>query len=212
MIINEVFKRPIISFGLGMTMLSCEVGDDVTVWQNEVYDNNIFILEQDEIPNASMFCRYYYDNINPFNYTNQTIDLTYIGILNQRPSYTCEFNSKTFKIYYNTATNLTSELQGDSYFFVNKWVVLIEGTTNVMAYLINDGFYPLNGNYSWVIQGYDVDKETMLPISITTNVNNQGFTFPAVESKQIQIEITNKHTGHISKSNTIQLIVNSSSS
>ncbi|MDI9256327.1 hypothetical protein [Flavobacterium sedimenticola] len=44
MIANERNKRPIISFGLGKTEMTITLGDTVTIWQNEVYNNDEFGL------------------------------------------------------------------------------------------------------------------------------------------------------------------------
>ena len=59
MILNQRFKNPVISFGLGLTMLSCEVGDDVTIWQNEVYNENEFFIQQNEVEQIFVF-RFYF--------------------------------------------------------------------------------------------------------------------------------------------------------
>ncbi len=216
MIINEVFKRPIISFGLGMTMLSCEVGDDVTIWQNEIYNGNEYVLEQDEVYNSVMFSRYFYSEVNPFDYTEQDIYMTFNGFVNEKPSYICEFNSKTFYIYYNLSNTLTSANIPDGYYFVGRWVVVGETlgvqNNNVMSCLINNSFYPITQKFNWDKVGYDSDFECLVPIDVTVNVNNQKFTMTATETKYIQIEMVNKRTNHKIKSNKILLIVNESSS
>jgi hypothetical protein len=210
MILNQRHKSPVISFGLALTVLSCEIGDEVNIWQNEIYNGNEYFLEQDEISSAVMFSRYYYDEINPFNFTDQNIEMIFNGFVNQKPSYICEFNSKTFYIYFNLSNTLTSEVNTDGNFFVKKWVLVTDNlgtpTNNVISYLINDGFYPLNGSLNWVRVGYDGDFESLLPLEITINVNPQGFILTATESKQIQVAIVNKNTGHVSKSNKIELI------
>jgi len=211
MIVNERFKNPIISFGLGMTMLSCEVGDEINIWQNEIYNGNEYFLQQEEVSDAVMFGRYYYDEINPNNYTDQDIDMIFNGFVNGKPSYVCEFNSKTFHIYYNLANNLTSENNNDGEFFVRKWVLVTDNsgtpTNNVLSYLINDGFYPLNGSLNWVYTGYDADFQSLVPLNITIITNPQGFKMTATESKEIQVSIIDKNTGNVAKSNKIQLTV-----
>jgi hypothetical protein len=214
MIVNERFKNPIISFGLGMTMLSCEVGDEINIWQNEIYNGNEYFLQQEEVSDAVMFGRYYYSEVNPLDYTDQDIDMIFNGFVNERPSYICEFNSKTFHIYYNLSDNLTSENIIDGEFFINKWVLVTDSsgtpTNNVLSYLINEGFYPLNGSLNWVYTGYDSDFQSLLPLNITIVTNSQGFKMTATESKEIQVAIIDKINGNVAKSNKIQLIVNES--
>jgi hypothetical protein len=47
MIINEIFKRPILNFGLGKVKKSLPLGNEITIWQNELYNEDFFILESD---------------------------------------------------------------------------------------------------------------------------------------------------------------------
>lgn len=209
MIENSRNTACIISFGLGLTTLNCSVGDEVPVNVSGIYSENDYVLNQNEINNANIFCRYFYSNINPFDYTDQTIELYFLGFKNLKPYYKCNFNLKNFYIYYNIDNNLTSEVNNNSEFFINKWVVTTEinniPSNNVLSYNINYNFYPLNTN--WVNVGYDNDGESLQPINLILNTTTGGFTFPAVNTKEIQVEMQNNN-GTILKSNKINLIVN----
>lgn len=50
MITNEIFKRPIISFGLGVTEKTISLGDTVRIWQNEIYNGDEYSLVYDDDP------------------------------------------------------------------------------------------------------------------------------------------------------------------
>ncbi len=45
MIVNEVFKKPILSFGLGKLLTKIPLGSKVTIWQNEVYNEDNYTIE-----------------------------------------------------------------------------------------------------------------------------------------------------------------------
>ena len=47
MILNELNKRPIISFGLGRIELTVPVGEIVTIWQNEMFNTSSFNMYHD---------------------------------------------------------------------------------------------------------------------------------------------------------------------
>lgn len=42
MILNELNKKPVISFGLGKTELTVPIGETVRVWQNEMFNTSSF--------------------------------------------------------------------------------------------------------------------------------------------------------------------------
>ena len=42
MIINQKYKRPILSFGLGELTKTIALGDSVTFYQNQVYNTDVF--------------------------------------------------------------------------------------------------------------------------------------------------------------------------
>lgn len=190
MILNERFKAPIISFGLGMTVLSCELGDEVNIWQNEIYNSNEYFLQQEEV--SEVINLVYSSIVDPE--VNLNIDYFYQGIYEGRPYY---FNSgglgaNTF-IFWDTS----------------KWMIVsnfnpMDGTfvQEVGRCLLD---IPTPVTNQWLVGGVN-----FIPKTTTSNINKQGFKFNAAETKLIQVAIVNKTTGHIAKSNKIQLIVNES--
>lgn len=196
MIINEVFKRPIISFGLGMTMLSCEVGDDVTVWQNEVYNGDEYSLEQSEI--------------------DEVITFTYSTLASPLSEFTADFSIQPTNYngrpYYQNDTDFVGILS--IYWNLTEWRIVTDldisdGTfTDVVGRITTNPPRPVSN--AW--QNFGPTYTLIVPRTTTSNINVQGFTFQAVESKSIQVEVKQKGKPNASKSNTIQLIVNSSSS
>lgn len=55
MIANEINKRPFISFGLGKIEKTISLGDDVKVWQNEIYNKDTFDLYFDTLPQLDLY-------------------------------------------------------------------------------------------------------------------------------------------------------------
>jgi|694.fasta_scaffold20267_11 hypothetical protein len=47
MILNEIFKKPIFSFGLGKLTALIQVGQTVRVYNNEIFNENVFELIND---------------------------------------------------------------------------------------------------------------------------------------------------------------------
>lgn len=188
MIINEIFKRPIISFGLGITMLSCDAGDEVTVWQDEMYNENEYILSENEM-----------SEIITFNFTTLTTGPSVVyqkffnvqGTYNGRPYY---MDDENFFIFWQ----------------FTRWRIVINldisnGTfVDTVGILNLDLLRPISEEWTLGI----FTPTLIVPKSTTSNINTQGFTFTATESKSIEIEMVNKKTGQSIKSNTIELIVN----
>lgn len=63
MILKELNKRPKISFGLGKTKLTIQLGQSVTIFQNEIFNTDLFTIRFQGLAK----------NTYSFNYTpNQT--------------------------------------------------------------------------------------------------------------------------------------------
>ena len=186
MILNERFKAPIISFGLGMTMLSCEVGDEVNIWQNEIYNGNEYFLEQEET--TLVITLRFSSNVDP---TIVTSLFDKVGTYNGR-------------YYFLNSVDLSADVF--IFWHDDKWILAnlfdpITGTFDkILGELNIDSPLPIGSN--WISGGAN-----FFIIDTTANVNPQGFIITATESKQIQVAIVNKNTGHVSKSNKIQLNV-----
>lgn len=44
MILNEQYKKPTITFGLGKTEMTINLGETVRIWQIEIYNNDEYFL------------------------------------------------------------------------------------------------------------------------------------------------------------------------
>jgi hypothetical protein len=184
MIINQRFKRPIISFGLGMTLFSCEVGDPVTVYQNEVYNDEYYLIDDEQAEVITLTYAVFGDPD-----TNLTADFDFVANYNSRP-------------YYNNPTTLGANVSifwdGAKWMMVSNFNVGTGGFVQEVGRLAVDIPKPIG---LWAIGGTSV-----IPKVTVSNVTNYSFTFPAVETKEIQIEMKSKD-GIIIPSNKINLIV-----
>ncbi len=188
MILNERFKAPIISFGLGKTELTCNVGDQITVWQNEIFNGDEYLLEQNEI--------------------DDTITLEYTTLLDKDTKLYVDF------IKYSERNNrpvyLNDRELGINVFIFwdgNKWMIVTDliAESNEFADEIGTSYFdtPKPISKTWYKTG-----KVILPISTSSIISNtQNFKFNAVESKNIQIGIKSKTRDKILKSNIIKLTV-----
>lgn len=204
MIENSKNKACIISFGLGMTTFSCSVGDDVPIRVSGLYNQNEFILQQNET--GDFLVNYFYEDApNNFIINSQTT-ATYQGILNGKPKYHLEIQGITYMLWYNINTDVSVPPYPFPEFHYNQWVltdifVNMPATIFVRSSKTGDDFYPpLNTSFQ-------MTSTLLIDINITniTQITNVGgFNFPAVQTKEIQVEMQNKN-GTILKSNKIQL-------
>jgi len=206
MILNEINKQVIISFGLGMTMLSCDVGDDVTIYVNGIYNQDEFSIEQDEI-----------DDLIGFKYSRAsngeivTKRLNSIGIFNDKPVYFINIDNDVlgsheggdgfgYVVYQAAITNRPARwVFCEIFTFVNGVEAPFYST------LINNLEEPIYG-FNWNV-GSGVGSTDFKMLKSFLVVNVQGFTFPASTSKMIQIGMKDKTTGNIILSNKIELTV-----
>ena len=192
MILNEINKQVIISFGLGITMLSCDVGDDVTIYVNGIYNQDECSIEQAEIV--------------------ETITLVYKNIASPITEFTADFElvgQYNGRAYYENTTDLNG-------FFIiwknEKWLLVTifdlgTGNYNLLFGFMNENT-PLPIGNTWVSNPVGVTPVSVFPRRTTSNIENcQGFTFPASTSKMIQIGMKNKTTGNVILSNKIELTV-----
>jgi hypothetical protein len=190
MILNQRHKSPVISFGLALTVLSCEIGDEVNIWQNEIYNGNEYFLEQDEIPNEIQLR--YNTLANPVT----DFFITFIQeptLYNGRVYFESTLDSETVNIVWNT----------DGWYLVLN----LDTSFDVLGRIPLDLPLPISDQWT----DFEPSLTLYSPRETTlTNSNSQGFKMEATETKQIQVAIVNKRTGEVLKSNIIQLIVNES--
>lgn len=187
MILNNRYKRPVISFGLSQTSLVCDAGDEITIWQNEIYNQEHFSLLQNEV-NETITLTYSYFQ------SNEELKADFIkeGDFNSRGYYLNEidFNEKVF-IFWNGQI----------------WILALDLNINTGEFSRQIGSLELNiplpVSTSWI------DADVIFTTKKTTsNINTQSFTFEAVESKSIQIQMKSKDTGELLLSNKLELTIN----
>lgn len=203
MIINQKFKRPIISFGLGLTLFSCEVGDTVTVYQNEVY-NDEYILDQNEV--GALLVSYKHEDGPTTTFGDAQAE--FVGFLNGRPKYNVDIMGEEYMIWFNVDKIVDVPPFMSPNFFFNKWVmtdryVTIPSTIFVWSSSDVGGFLPPS-NISWNMTSTLLINVNIENIAYT--VNKYSFSFEAVETKEIQIQMKTKD-GIVLTSNKINLIV-----
>ena len=187
MILNEKNKKPIISFGLGLTLFSCSVGDDVTIYTNDLYNNNEYYIDQNEQP--------------------EIVTLTYATFADPEANLIAEFPKEGIynnRPYYKNTTSFVPQI----YIFWDnqKWMIvsflnITNGTfTQEVGRNLSNTPYP-------IFDFWSIGGTSIIPKNTTINTNNQRIIFPAVESKEIQINIVNKNTGLPMTSNKLNLIV-----
>jgi hypothetical protein len=187
MIINQRFKAPVISFGLGRTSLICEAGESVTIWQNEIYNSNEYSLIQNEV--EEIISLTYSDLKKPDE--ELKADFIKVGEYNKRAYYLNEssFTEKAF-IFWDS----------------KKWLTVFSfdatnGTFRQELGSLNLDI-PLPVSPSWII-----GKTEFKPLKTTSNVNTQSFTIQAKETKEIKVQMKIKNSEQLLNSNKIKLIV-----
>jgi hypothetical protein len=188
MISNARFKRPVISFGLSLTMLSCEPGDEVNVYVNDLYNENEYSIVQDVVQEVLILR--YIETSGPDILTAEFVKIE--EQVNERNVYFngSDFINAFFIIWDGEAWRLIAGTPGTEF-------ITTLGILNVQT-LIPEG--------DWQSTGANI-----IPISTSSNINSQAFKFTAPENDMdIQIKIRSK-SGLELPSNTIKLIVNQSS-
>jgi hypothetical protein len=203
MILNIQNKKPIISFGLGLTLLSCEVGDPVTIYQQEVY-NDEYILDQDETGDLLIDYKHEDGPTITFGEAQAYFD----GFVNGKPKYNVDIMGEEYMIWFNVNNIVDAPPFANPSFFFNQWVltdryVTIPTTIFVRSNNESTDFLPPSG-VSW-----NMTSTLLINVNIENIerlVNTGRFTFPAVETKEIQVKVKSK-SGLILTSNKINLIV-----
>ena len=187
MILNLKNKKPFITFGLGLTLFSCSVGDDVTIYTNDLYNENEYYIDQNEQPEI-VTLTYFIVVGSGFEYQEE---YTKGGIHNNRPYY---------QLLGGSGDNSLILWDG------TQWLI-VQSATGIITdpYLMPPVAFNTNDTATPVFDNWIAVSGAFYPINTTINTSNQMITFPAVESKEIQINIVNKLTGKPIASNTIQL-------
>jgi hypothetical protein len=191
MILNALRKPPVISFGLSMTMLSCSPDQLVTVYCNDIYNENEFNIIQDVVPISITIN--FISLADPETILTEIYEIggTYLG--------------RNFYFNIGGVGGATTFIFFDGEKWLNVTGFVPDGTfITLIGELNNDLLYPEG---AWT-----AGSANFFILNSFANINNQGFTFPATESREIEIEIRNKRTGELMKSNKIQLIVEPPSS
>ena len=196
MIENSRNKACIISFGLGLTTLNCSVGDEVPINVSGAISQNDYVLIQNEIDNNITIDFYKEDNFGNQNITTGTATSIYTDFYNNKNRYFLLITNTETCIYWD---NITSRWVFSLADFSTYSIIQFE-----LAYLYTANNYPIS-NSEWISR--PTGLLTIYPLNSITNTTTGGFTFPAVNTKEIQVEMKNKN-GTILKSNKINLIVN----
>jgi hypothetical protein len=192
MILNALRKPPIISFGLSMTMLSCSPDQLVTVYCNDVLNPNELVIVQQEV------VKMVYRTLPSGPDVLFELFFTKQGNHNDRAYFTAQFNETVeFAIFWDG--------------FQWRIATDFDPNTGEFGELISRLFEDIELPYSdqWV----GTSPIFLIVVEETSQeIIGQAFTFPAIESKDIEIELRNKRTGELMKSNKIQLIIEPPSS
>lgn len=196
MVENSRNKACIISFGLGLTTYNCSVGDNVPVYVSGAFSQNNYILNQNETNNTVTIDFYKKDKFGIKNTTTTgTATSIYTDLYNNKNRYFLLITNTETCIYWDNITNRWVFSLAD---FINYTIIEFD-----LAYLYTENNYPIS-NLKWIPR--PTDLLTIYPLNSITNTTAGGFKFPAVNSKEIQVEMQNKN-GTILKSNKINLIV-----
>lgn len=219
MISNSQNKVCIISFGLGMTTFSCSVGDEVAIYTSGSFSNTEFTLSQNET-NDLVVNYYIMDNSTAFFYKNTTAK--YVGLVNDKPMYLLKIENpytlllEDYIIYYNKIeTQNHPPLENtNTNLYINNYVltkgIYVTEAGGGSRWLPNSGVFSFANSEVLQLTKWKFVDNNFAIINIESIVKKSftgGFKFPALNSKEIQVEMQNKN-GTILKSNKINLIVN----
>lgn len=206
MIENSRNKACIISFGLGLTTYNCSVGDEVPVYVSGAFNQNEFVLNQNET--NDLMVNYFYEDATIPTIINSQTPAIFAGMLNNKPKYHLTIEGIDLMLWYNINTPSAVPPFPEPEFHNNRWVLTQRLTTipsniNPKCSIDENSFLPP------VNKTFQMNSTLFININIT-NINiittNCRFSFDAVTTKEIQVEMQNKN-GTILKSNKINLIV-----
>lgn len=207
MVENSRNKACIISFGLGLTTYNCSVGDEVPVYVSGAFNQNEFVLNQNET--NDLLINYFYEDATIPTIINSQTPAIFVGFLNNKPKYHLTIEGVELMLWYNINTPSAVPPFPEEEFHNNRWVLTSRFTTNPAninprcSIFENSFLPPIN-------KEFQMTSTLFININITNisfSTNTGRFIFNAENTKEIQVEMQNKN-GTILKSNKINLIVN----